>query len=218
MSTPLLTTKLYIPPPRPRERVVLRARLIERPDEGLRLGRKLTLISAPPYFLLPTPLFAWLSLDESDNDLPRFLAYLVAALQTIESHVGQGLLAALKARTEGWIAGPQLAALSIGGCQQKGEDTAEFIAAFAGDDRYIADYLVDEVLARQPEDVRDCMLQTSVLDVQTWHVKRCLPKIGERAASQRGRWGGPIVCRATGTSYASRIQTNISPGSRLAQA
>jgi len=110
MTTFILTTKLYIPPPRPN--LVERSHLIERLDEGLRLGRKLTLISAPagfgkttllsewinsgvrsrqyevgseqgrtneicptPYSLLPTPRFAWVSLDESDNDLTRFLAY-----------------------------------------------------------------------------------------------------------------------------------------------
>ncbi len=45
--------------------------------------------------------------------------------------------------------------------------TAQFISAFAGDDRYIADYLVDEVLARQSKDVKDFLLQTSVLDRMT---------------------------------------------------
>ena len=56
-------------------------------------------------------------------------------------------IAALEARTEGWIAGLQLAALSM----QGRDDAAGFIAAFAGDDRYIVDYLVEEVLQRQPE-------------------------------------------------------------------
>jgi LuxR family maltose regulon positive regulatory protein len=71
-----------------------------------------------------------------------------------------GDLAALEARTEGWIAGLQLAALSIHGR----DDVASFIASFAGDDRYIVDYLVDEVLARQTEDVRNFLLDTAVLD------------------------------------------------------
>ena len=52
-----------------------------------------------PYSLLPTPRFAWLSLDQGDNDLTRFLAYVVAALQTIKSHIGQGVLAALQSPT-----------------------------------------------------------------------------------------------------------------------
>ncbi|ADB74394.1 HTH-type transcriptional regulator MalT [Geodermatophilus obscurus DSM 43160] len=66
---------------------------------------------------------------------------------------------ALEGRTEGWIAALQLAALSL----QGREDVAGFIAGFAGDDRYIVDYLVEEVLQRQPESVRSFLLQTSVL-------------------------------------------------------
>ena len=59
-------------------------------------------------------------------------------------------VAALEGRTEGWIAALQLAALSM----QGRDDVAGFIAGFAGDDRYIVDYLVGEVLQRQPEHVR----------------------------------------------------------------
>ncbi len=280
MSTPILATKLYIPPPRPK--VVLRPRLIERLNEGLH--RKLTLISAPAGFGKTTLLSewlagcerpaAWLSLDEGDNDPARFLAYLVAALQTIAPNIGEGVLgvlqspqlpptesiltallneittlpddfvlvlddyhvidaravddalafliehlppqmhliiatredphlplarlrargqlselratdlrftpseaavflnqamglnlsaedvAALETRTEGWIAGLQLAALSMRGR----EDVPGFIRAFAGDNRYIVDYLVEEVLQRQPERIRSFLLQTSILD------------------------------------------------------
>ena len=68
-------------------------------------------------------------------------------------------VAALEARTEGWIAALQLAALSI----QGRADAAGFIEGFAGDDRYIVDYLVEEVLQRQPEHVRSFLLQTSIL-------------------------------------------------------
>ena len=68
-------------------------------------------------------------------------------------------VAALEARTEGWIAALQLAALSM----QGRSDAAEFIAGFAGDDRYIVDYLVEEVLQRQPEPVRQFLLRTSIL-------------------------------------------------------
>jgi LuxR family maltose regulon positive regulatory protein len=103
-DTPLLQTKLYIPPPRPN--LVPRPNLIQRLGEGLHLGHKLTLVSAPAGFGKTTLLsewvigcerpVAWLSLDEGDNDLTRFLAYFVAALQTIEGNVGQGLLAALQ--------------------------------------------------------------------------------------------------------------------------
>ena len=280
ISEPILATKLYIPPPR--SKAVLRPRLVERLNKGLH-GR-LTLISAPPGFGKTTLASewvagcerptAWLSLDEGDNDPTRFLAYLVAALQTIAANIGQGALAvlqspqppptesiltsllneitstlnnfilvlddyhvidaipvenvltfliehlppqmhlvittredpqlplsrlrvrgqltelritdlrftpsetaeflnhvmglnlsaenitALEASTEGWVAGLQLAALSM----QGREDISGFIKAFAGDDRYVVDYLVEEVLDSQPELVRSFLLQTSILD------------------------------------------------------
>jgi LuxR family maltose regulon positive regulatory protein len=66
----------------------------------------------------------------------------------------------LDGRTEGWIAALQLAALSMEGRT----DTASFVAGFSGDDRYIVDYLAEEVLNRLPEDVRQFLLQTSVLE------------------------------------------------------
>jgi LuxR family transcriptional regulator, maltose regulon positive regulatory protein len=69
-------------------------------------------------------------------------------------------VAALEGRTEGWIAALQLAALSL----QGREDVAAFIAGFAGDDRYIVDFLAEEVLQRQPEHVQQFLLQTSILD------------------------------------------------------
>jgi LuxR family maltose regulon positive regulatory protein len=102
MSTTILATKLYVPPPQPR--VVLRPRLIERLNEGLH--RKLTLICAPAGFGKTTLLggwltacerpAAWLSLDEGDNDPTRFLAYLVAALRTVAPNIGEGVLGALQ--------------------------------------------------------------------------------------------------------------------------
>jgi LuxR family transcriptional regulator, maltose regulon positive regulatory protein len=298
MSMPTLATKLYIPAPR--SKVVVRPRLIERLNEGLSLGGKLTIISAPAGFGKTTLVCewiagcdrpsAWLSLDEGDNDPTRFLIYLVSALQTlalgevegIESNFGEGVLgllqspqpppieailttllneinaipdnpstgsgngfifvlddyhlldskavdhaltflvehpsprmhlvittredpnlplarlrvrdqltelraadlrftpseaaeflnqvmdldlsmeevAALETRTEGWIASLQLAALSMQGHQ----DIPGFIRGFAGDHRYIVDYLVEEVLQRQPESIRSFLLQTSLLD------------------------------------------------------
>jgi LuxR family transcriptional regulator, maltose regulon positive regulatory protein len=91
MSTTVLATKLYIPPPRPK--VVLRPRLIERLNEGLHRTPGVTLISASAGFGKTTLVsewvascghpVAWLSLDEGDNDSTRFLTYLVAALQTL---------------------------------------------------------------------------------------------------------------------------------------
>ena len=68
-----------------------------------------------------------------------------------------GEVATLEGRTEGWVAALQLAALSLRGR----DDAAGFIAGFAGDDRHVVDYLVEEVVQRQPEDVRDFLLRTS---------------------------------------------------------
>jgi LuxR family maltose regulon positive regulatory protein len=167
MATPILATKLYMPPSR--AKVVMRSRLIERLNEGPRSGTPgVTLISAPAGFgkttlvsewvhqnvegtfgrmkdpaapsrnpamagrefglegariraglgqsgeaadqpsaftpghdagavVLQPSRVAWLSLDEGDNDPIRFLAYLIAALQTIEGHLGRGVLGALQA-------------------------------------------------------------------------------------------------------------------------
>ena len=280
VPTPILATKVYKPPARPK--TVARLRLLEQLNAGL--PGKLTLISAAAGFGKTTLASewaaacglpaAWLSLDEGDSDPTRFLAYLIAALQTVAPSVGQGALAALQApqppppeailtallndiaalpdrlilvlddyhavdapavdqalafllqnlppqmhlviatredpslplarlrargqltelraadlrftpaevaaflnqqmglklspeevaaleaRTEGWIAGLQLAALSM----QGRTDTAAFVQAFAGSHRFVLDYLVEEVLLRQPERVRTFLLQTSILD------------------------------------------------------
>jgi LuxR family maltose regulon positive regulatory protein len=69
-------------------------------------------------------------------------------------------IAALEARTEGWIAGLQLAALSM----QGRSDKAGFIQAFTGSHRFVLDYLAGEVLERQPEGVRNFLLQTAILN------------------------------------------------------
>ncbi|MEZ4671318.1 MAG: LuxR C-terminal-related transcriptional regulator [Anaerolineae bacterium] len=280
MITPILSTKLYIP--LPRNKVVIRRRLIDRLNEGLH--GKLSLISAPAGFGKTTLVSewvadcnrptAWLSLDEGDNDLTRFLTYFVAAVQTPAPKIGEEVFAvlqspqpppveailtallneivtfpddfllvlddyhlidsrlidhaltfllehlpprmhlvittredpniplarlrarrqltelratdlrftpseasaflnqvmeldlsakdidALETRTEGWIAGLQLAAISM----QSQQDIPAFIRAFAGDNHYIVDYLIEEVLARQSEPVRNFLLQTAILD------------------------------------------------------
>ena len=287
MTTPLLATKLYIPPRR--SNLVPRLRLIKRLDEALRLGHKLTLISASAGSGKTTLLgewtascgpqncrvqFCWLSLDKDDNDPARFWAYVIAALQTIHTQLGQSVLpmlhgsqpppvrsiltpllnqvaalsepivfvlddyhlvtagaihdgvafllehlpqqlylviatradpplpiarlrargqltelraddlrftaeevaiflddvmglnlqpedvAALEARTEGWISGLHLAALSMRGR----EDAHAFVQAFTGGHHYILEYLIEEVLSRQPEPVQHFLLQTSILD------------------------------------------------------
>ncbi len=70
------------------------------------------------------------------------------------------MVTALAARTEGWAAGLQLAALSLRGQA----NVAEFVAAFTGSHRYVLDYLAEEVLEQQSGQVRDFLLETSVLD------------------------------------------------------
>ena len=99
---PILQTKLYVPPFRPE--LVSRPRLIERLNAGLSASRKLTLVSAPAGFGKTTLVsewvaacerpVAWLSLEEADSDLTRFLTYLVAALQTLPPAPARALRAA----------------------------------------------------------------------------------------------------------------------------
>ena len=92
----------------------------------------------------------------------RFTA--VEAAEFLHKTMGLDLsadeVALLERRTEGWVAGLQLAAHSL----QLEDDKLTFLTAFAGDDRYIADYLLEEVLTNQPEEVQSFLLQTSILD------------------------------------------------------
>ena len=107
MIVPLLASKLYIPPRRPN--LVPRPRLLEQLNEGLRLDRQLTLVSAPAGFGKTTLLsewfvalrldphcgqpienrMAWLSLDQEDNEPARFWTYLIGALRTVEKGIGE---------------------------------------------------------------------------------------------------------------------------------
>src|SRR6266487_2142877 len=75
-------------------------------------------------------------------------------------HLSTNDIAALETRTEGWIAGLQLAALSM----QGRKDVSSFVMTFAGSHRYIVDYLTEEVLRQQPENISAFLLQTSILD------------------------------------------------------
>lgn len=94
-------------------------------------------------------------------DLRFTLAETTAYLNSV---AGLGLshsdVASLEQRTEGWIAALQLAAVSMRGRA----DPSGFVSRFAGTDRYVVDYLVEEVLANQPEQVRDFLLHTAVVD------------------------------------------------------
>jgi LuxR family maltose regulon positive regulatory protein len=103
MTIPILTTKLYIP--KSRSGLIARPRLIEQLNAGLRL--KLTLISAPAGFgkstltsawvsKIKNTQVAWISLDDGDNDLARFLHYFVAALQTVLPDFGTTIFASLQ--------------------------------------------------------------------------------------------------------------------------
>ncbi|WP_442603082.1 LuxR C-terminal-related transcriptional regulator [Paenibacillus sp. KN14-4R] len=102
MSTTILSTKFFIPAPRPK--VVLRPRLVEFLNEGIE--RKLTLVSASAGYgkttlvsewltTCPQPA-AWLSLEEADNEPLRFLTYFIASLQTIEKDFGKNLFRMLQ--------------------------------------------------------------------------------------------------------------------------
>jgi LuxR family transcriptional regulator, maltose regulon positive regulatory protein len=93
--------------------------------------------------------------------------------------LGDEAVALLHERTEGWVAGLRLAALSLG----KHPDPERFVAEFSGSERTVAGYLMAEVLERQPDDVRELLLRTSVLE----------------------RVSGPVADFLTGSSGAERI-------------
>lgn len=129
----------------PRMHVVIATRA----DPGLRLSRlrsrgELVEIRAADLRFKP---------DEAASYLNEVMGLDLSAAQ----------VAALEKRTEGWIAALQLAGLSM----QGRDDVGSFIAGFTGDDRYIVDYLVEEVLHRQPEAVRSFLLDTSILTRMT---------------------------------------------------
>lgn len=113
----------------------------------------------------PLPLGRWRvrgQLTEIRADDLRFTEE--EAAQFLKQTMGLSLSAedihTLEARTEGWVAGLQLAALSL----QKSSNPSEVIAAFAGSNRFVADYLTDEVLSHQPEALREFLLKTSLLE------------------------------------------------------
>ncbi len=100
-----------------------------------------------------------IELHESDlrftrAEAVRFLNETMSLLLT------PGQIAALETRTEGWIAGLQLAALSLRGR----EDLSGFVRAFTGSHRFVLDYLTDEVFVRQTESIQSFLMQTSILE------------------------------------------------------
>lgn len=116
----------------------------EDPDLGLaslRARRQLTELRAA-------------DLRFTHEETARFLAE-ITGLELSDADI-----ASLEARTEGWVVGLQLAAVSM----QGRDDVAGFIRAFSGDHRYIVDYLVEEVLQRQTDRVRDFLMHTAILE------------------------------------------------------
>jgi LuxR family maltose regulon positive regulatory protein len=88
--------------------------------------------------------------EETATFLNRVMGLELSAEDTAE----------LEGRTEGWVAGLQMAALAM----RNRADASGFVAAFAGSNRHVLDYLAEEVLARQPEALRTFLLETSILD------------------------------------------------------
>ncbi|MFN2183004.1 MAG: LuxR C-terminal-related transcriptional regulator, partial [Anaerolineae bacterium] len=121
------------------------------------------LTRADPPFPLPRLRVRERMTEIRDRDLrftPEEMAVFLNSLHHLNLPPGQ--IAALESRTEGWAAGVQLAALSLQGCSA--EHAAQFISAFSGSHHYIVDYLLEEVLSRQPDAVRGFLLQTSILE------------------------------------------------------
>jgi LuxR family transcriptional regulator, maltose regulon positive regulatory protein len=132
--------------------------LLEHRPPGLQLA--LTSRTDPPLPLARLRARGQLA-ELRDADL-RFTAEEAAALlrRAVGPDLPEAAVAALAARTEGWVAGLQLAGLSL-----KGQaDVAGFVASFSGSHRFVLDYLAEEVLERQPEQVRGFLLETSVLE------------------------------------------------------
>jgi LuxR family transcriptional regulator, maltose regulon positive regulatory protein len=109
------------------------------------------------------------------------------AARFLNEMMGLGLstadISALESRTEGWIAGLQLAAISL----QQQADRHAFVTAFAGDDRYVMDYLLEEVLQRQPAELQSFLFKTSFLE----------------------RLSGPLCQAVTGNGNSPAILANL---------
>ncbi len=97
----------------------------------------------------------------------------------------------LETRTEGWIAGLQLAALAIQEFPDE-QSTQGFLEFFAGTDRHVVDYLVDEVYTRQPEEVQEFLLRTSILE--RFCAPLCDALIDERGLTDKF-WRQPLPIR-----------------------
>ena len=134
--------------------------LLRRAPPNLHL---VVLTRADPPFPLPRLRVRERMTEIRDRDLRFTPEEMTAFLNSIHRlNLPAEQITALETRTEGWAAGVQLAALSLQGLSA--EHTAQFIHAFSGSHHYIVDYLFDEVLSRQPDGVREFLLQTSILE------------------------------------------------------
>lgn len=116
----------------------------------------------------PVPLPRWRARGELTEIRDRDLRFTTAeAVSFLNAGMGLALTTAqiekLRNKTEGWISGLQLAALSL----RDRPDVDRFVSSFAGSNRFILDYLIEEVFLRQPEDVREFLMQTAVLEKLT---------------------------------------------------
>lgn len=107
----------------------------------------------------------WWQLDRPFANAVCFLSWIIVynvlvSTPLLHLNLSQEDVAALDSRTEGWIAGLQLAAISMQGRQA----TTDLIRSFTGTHRFVLDYLIEEVLEQQPIDVHDFLLQTAILD------------------------------------------------------
>ena len=100
----------------------------------------------------------------------------------------------LETRTEGWIAGLQLAALSLRGRA----DVDEFVSAFAGDNRYVVDYLVEEVLAAPARPCAQLLAADGDSRPLVWPAVRCRHRPGGRQRAVGGPGARQLLCRAAG--------------------
>jgi LuxR family maltose regulon positive regulatory protein len=97
-----------------------------------------------------------------DHDL-RFTAEEAARfLQVMGLELSAEAISALERRTEGWIVGLQMAAISMRG-RTRADELAAFLDAFGGTNRYVLDYLTEEVLSQQPPAIQDFLFETSIL-------------------------------------------------------